>query len=125
MTTMQKCLSCRKRDPDAARGLCWPCYGSHRRGGSLDLFPTKQPAGRDAAIPLIEGISYRQLDFWVRRGYLHPVHAGGSGTYRHWPDEEVRVAKEMARLVAVGIPPSLAVRIARGQAPEVRVEVSA
>ena len=125
MMTTATCRACHRRDPNAARGLCWPCYGSHRRKGTLDLFPTAQPEGRAAAIAQIAGISYRQLDFWVRRGYLRPVHVGGSGTYRQWPDEEVRVAKEMARLVVAGVSPALAARVARGEAPDIRIEVSA
>lgn len=56
------------------------------------------------------GLTYRQLDFWVRKGYLNPANAraGGKGTDRMFPPSEVMVAAEMARLVSAGLPPSLA-----------------
>jgi DNA-binding transcriptional MerR regulator len=64
------------------------------------------------------GVTYRQLDHWVSRGWLHPESVGtGTGHERHWPPREVRQAQDMGRLVQFGIPPELAHRIARaGQA---------
>lgn len=48
----------------------------------------------------IPGVSYRQLDFWVRQGYVHPDNpAPGSGRSRILTDEEIRVVTLMARLV--------------------------
>jgi len=50
------------------------------------------------------GASYRALDYWTRAGYLHPENDGlGSGKPRTWPDEEIRVARVMAELVAAGV----------------------
>ncbi len=74
------------------------------------------------------GLSYRQLDYWARQGYLHPERDGdGSGHARQWSPEELAVAETMARLVAAGIPPATAVRVARGETeigPGIRVVVS-
>lgn len=58
------------------------------------------------------GISYRQLDHWSKEGYLRPHHAD-TGGQRIWPDEEIRIGRMMARLVAVGITPSYAAKYAR------------
>src|SRR5262245_42524592 len=57
--------------------------------------------------------TYRPLDHWVRRGYLKPEHAGGSGHPRSWPPEEVRVAYLMTRLVTAGLTHGTAHTIAR------------
>jgi DNA-binding transcriptional MerR regulator len=36
------------------------------------------------------GTTYRQLDYWVRRGLLEPaVAANGSGTKRRWTTEDL------------------------------------
>lgn len=74
------------------------------------------------------GATYRQLDHWCRRGYLHPDGEGlGQGRPRTWPPEEVRVVAVMVRLVAAGISPTVAAEVARGRpdiAPGVRIEVT-
>jgi hypothetical protein len=60
------------------------------------------------------GITYRNLDHWVRRGWLHPEHVGrGPGSRRHWPTHEQQVAALMARCVNIGMTPALAARVAR------------
>ena len=63
---------------------------------------------RSSTPPLAEvvaatGATYRMLDHWVRRNYLHPDHAGGTGHPRTWPAEEIRVARRMVELVAAGL----------------------
>lgn len=62
---------------------------------------------------LVPGVSYRQLDYWARMGYLN-VDEPGSGRRRDWPPGELAVARQMGRLVQAGIPPELASGIARG-----------
>lgn len=63
--------------------------------------------------PLRE-ISYRRIDYWCRRGYLHPEDDGlGSGNYRRWPEMEIEVARKMAVLIDGGFTPAAAARIAR------------
>ena len=73
------------------------------------------------------GLTYRQLDFWVRKGYLKPIRLGpGRGTDRMFPASEVQVAAKMAAYVAAGLPPAVAYRAVRngGQlAPGVRIVV--
>ena len=51
------------------------------------------------------GITYRQLDYWTRCGYLTPVHkpTPGSGHPRIYPLDQVDLAREMGRLIAAGI----------------------
>jgi hypothetical protein len=67
----------------------------------------------DGLVAAVPGATYRQLNHWVQKGYLD-VPGHGSGNVRDWPREEIRVARVMARLAAVGIPPALAVKVARG-----------
>jgi DNA-binding transcriptional MerR regulator len=57
------------------------------------------------------GISYRQLDHWSKEGYLLPNATEGS--QREWPDQEIRIGRMMARLVAIGISPSRAAYYSR------------
>jgi hypothetical protein len=76
------------------------------------------------------GCTYRQLDYWTRRGWLHPTGGTGTGTRRVWPQEEIRVARTMRRLVEVGLIPAAAAVVARGKpgaavalAPGIVIEV--
>jgi len=75
----------------------------------------------------IVGVTYRQLDWWVSKGYLRPLNPSpGQGVAREFPEDEIQVARTMGRLVAAGIPPHIAVKVARGNAeiaPGVRVVV--
>ena len=60
------------------------------------------------------GLTYRQIDYWVRQGYLRPTGGEGCGYPRDFPADEVRVAVVMARLAAAGMKPADAERVARG-----------
>jgi len=68
------------------------------------------------AAMLAEGVSYRQVDNWVRRGFLHPeitsTKNGGRDVWT-WPPAEQLVVVKMARLVAAGLRPEAAERVAR------------
>lgn len=68
-----------------------------------------------ADIPDLAGISYRQLDHWVRKGYLHADNPEcGSGHSRTFQDEEVEVAVIMGALVKkLTIEPEYAATLAR------------
>lgn len=76
------------------------------------------------------GITYRQLDHWIRLGHLKPLHVGGSGSNREWTRAELDVARTMGRLVAAGMKPGPASRIARSPgrrceiAPGIFIEVT-
>jgi hypothetical protein len=60
-------------------------------------------------------VSYRQIDYWLRRGWLsHGDPTPGSGHQRDWSDEELRVARRMALLVnRAGMLPAVAAEVAR------------
>lgn len=65
------------------------------------------------------GITYRQLDHWVTKGWLRP-RGSGSGSDRYWTPAEEQCALDMGSLTRFGVPPELAHRIARaGQAKAV------
>jgi len=60
------------------------------------------------------GLSYRQLDYWTRQGWLLPTQEyAGPGFPRAWPRRERSVAVLMARLVDAGVVPAVAARAAR------------
>lgn len=58
------------------------------------------------------GVSYRQLDYWVRVGWLHPEGKKGSGRQRTWPEAEIDMALAMGALVKYGVDPALAFELA-------------
>jgi hypothetical protein len=60
------------------------------------------------------GITYRQMDHWVRLGYLQPGEGHGSGHARQWTRTELGVARDMGLLVKAGLLPAAAHRAARG-----------
>lgn len=62
------------------------------------------------------GLTWRQIDYWTRQGYLRPDDewARGTGNARVYPDEEMRVALRMRDLTGVGFTPKHAARLARG-----------
>lgn len=64
----------------------------------------------------LAGITYRQLDWWVRQEHIHAEWekgTGGSGYHRIFSPEEVRVVMITAKLVEDGITVGRAVEIAR------------
>lgn len=102
-------------EPTRARGHCAHHYNKLRRYGD-PLYDGNRP-------PLIPGVlaatgaTYRQLDHWVRRGWLHPTDpAPGNGYRRDWPHLEMQVAALMRRLTAAGININVAARLARALA---------
>lgn len=60
------------------------------------------------------GVSYRQLDYWIRAGYVKPMGDPGPGTgnAREFSWVQVQIATWMARLVKAGFTPAAAARIA-------------
>ncbi len=55
----------------------------------------------------LAGVSYRQLDYWSRRGLLVPsiTEADGSGSQRRYSSFDVAQARVLGRLSALGIKP--------------------
>lgn len=60
------------------------------------------------------GVSYRQVDFWTRKGYLSATDpAPGSGHARDYPAGEIAIAERMAHLVRFGVTAERAADYAR------------
>lgn len=75
---------------------------------------TAATAQVDLAAMLETGITYRQLDYWCRTGYLHPSTANpGSGYQRSFPADEVEIARLMVLLTGAGVEAKAAARAAR------------
>ncbi len=59
-------------------------------------------------------ITFRRLDHWIRRGYIHATVGGsGSGNTRDLDEHEARVVQVMALLVDFGMRPDAAARWVR------------
>jgi DNA-binding transcriptional MerR regulator len=54
----------------------------------------------------LAGITYRQLDYWARQGYVTPSvrKAAGSGTNRLYSLEDLDHVRALAKLRALGLP---------------------
>ena len=62
----------------------------------------------------LAGITYRQLDYWTSKGYLHAdANNPGSGNHRNFDGDEVSVAWLMAQFVRAGMRPHAAADLAR------------
>lgn len=63
----------------------------------------------------VPGLTPRQLDHWMSKGYLKAKPGGppGSRRPRELPPKEIRVAEIMTRLVHGGVTPATAARLAR------------
>lgn len=63
------------------------------------------------------GITRRQLDHWVAKGFLKPVVIPAErmgGKIYDWSMTEAKTAEHMGKLVSAGIPPAMAHRFATG-----------
>jgi len=58
------------------------------------------------------GITYRQLDYWVRAGLLDGQRDLGSGNARDWTTAQASKARVMGSLVRAGVGPRLASELA-------------
>lgn len=96
----------------AQRGLCRPCYDVRAHAGTL---PAAESYSGPTLPDLAEiGVSYRQLDHWVRRGWIRAA-TPGTGHRRTWTDDELAVAARMVKLIAAGFTVAKAAEIARGR----------
>lgn len=60
------------------------------------------------------GVTYRQADYWCRRGYVQATrYAASSGIPRRLDTAEANVLAVMARLVHAGLTAETAARLAR------------
>lgn len=71
------------------------------------------------------GLTYRQLDYAVRQGWLRPDNPHGRGTDngREWTNREANVVNTAARLSRVGFPLKRAIEIARILSEQERPEI--
>lgn len=101
-------------------------------GVSIDHRTTRTDRGaqRPGAVaakdlPRRLGITYRQLDYWIRSGWLETTEAApGRGHHRYVTPAEVTVATVMAAFVNAGVELLAAHRAARDDgwlAPDVRI----
>jgi hypothetical protein len=83
---------------------------------------------RTAELAARAGLTLRQANYWYQCGYLVPAavplnkYGTGIGFALEWTAAELEIARLMGRLVAGGLTPAAAVRIARSG--EARYEVS-
>lgn len=61
----------------------------------------------------VVGVTYRQLNHWVKAGWLRPDGPGGSGHWRAWPVAELEIARTMGALTRAGLPLAMAHDLAR------------
>lgn len=64
-------------------------------------------------------ITRRQMEHWIKCGYLWPQGEGGKGHPWWFPEREVTVAVRMGRLTRAGLTASVAAKVARGDARSV------
>lgn len=62
------------------------------------------------ALTIKADLTYRQVDFWTRCGYLKAVHVDitGSGYPREYGNDQLPIARHMSRLTKAGLPAKLA-----------------
>jgi MerR HTH family regulatory protein len=107
------CADCGRKRPHHSRLLCSSCYHRHHRKGTLDQWPLTDALPPELN-PLAAGITYRQLDHWTKRGYLHAENPSpGSGRKRRWSEGEKQVAALMLRLISAGLTVEAASAVAR------------
>lgn len=84
------------------------------RRADAALEPADDGTVGQAAMIATTGITYRQLDYWTRRGYLRPDNAGcGSGRQRRWSAAEQRICTLIIRLCRAGLDLGRAAEVAR------------
>ncbi|GAW50595.1 MULTISPECIES: MerR family transcriptional regulator [unclassified Nocardioides] len=57
-------------------------------------------------LTIVADLSYRQVDYWTRAGYLRTIDdpQPGSGYQRTYDDDQIALAVQMSRLTKAGIP---------------------
>lgn len=56
------------------------------------------------------GISYRQLDYWIRKGWIDGTNPG-TGYVRRFAEEDAARVMMMAKLIAAGLHPARAAEL--------------
>jgi DNA-binding transcriptional MerR regulator len=66
-------------------------------------------------VAAIAQVSYRQMDFWLRKGWVpNAPEAKGTGTPREWDEKHVEFFRRMGLLTRAGVYPEKAQKIAKG-----------
>jgi hypothetical protein len=75
---------------------------------------TNRPTLTSSELIAASGITWRQLDWWVRAGYLKPsTPARGFGSVRRFPPSEAEIAAYALELITAGFTASAALGHAR------------
>lgn len=81
----------------------WTDTGRGRRCQRCVAAVGELPVECEEFLAAVTGVTYRQLDFWTKRGWLRANNPNcGSGRTRMWPVSEIQVAKVMAVLTDPG-----------------------
>lgn len=87
--------------PKAAKGLCQRHYYRMKTHGSLDL-PTRKTIPDEL---WDTGVTYRQLDYWTRKGYITPAKPSpGSGVRRVWTPQVVEDVRWLVQASLLTLP---------------------
>lgn len=64
-------------------------------------------------LTIVADLTYRQVDFWTRAGYLTTLDdpTPGTGHPRAFDDDQVALAVQMSRLTKIGLPANVAAEI--------------
>lgn len=113
----QPCKKCKEVRYVKALGMCNPCYSKdaeRRNGVERPETDARISPGLNEILTAPGGPTVRQLTHWVAHGLLHPEVTEREGRDRwSWPAKEQRAAVAIARLVAAGLEPAAAAKVAR------------
>lgn len=96
-----------------------PAPDPRQRLASVTALPTgtavAEPGMNSVEACVAANITYRQLDYWARVGYLHAINEDhlGCGSSRRFSDSEVQVARHAKLMVDAGFSTPEALRLAR------------
>lgn len=87
-------------------------------GMTTAIIDTAEQTGHVTSTALVEatpGLTYRQLDYWARCGYVEPEGEArpGSGLVRTWAPEQADMVRRITRLLGVGFVLQAAIEYAR------------
>lgn len=86
----------------------------------LDTGYVPEPGTMQDVLEHVGGMSYRQLDYWTRCGYLKTISdpTPGSGCVRVWDVDDYPVLRRVTYLLQSGMALSMAFRLARHDTSE-------
>lgn len=82
-----------------------PLIAHTEHTGPVDTLAAEEVSYSTPEVCALTGLTYRQLDYWVRLGLIDPVvPAEGSGTRRRFSPEQVSALQVLARVHAALYP---------------------